>query len=134
MTTLLRKTAPLALLALFVAAALLPAAIAASGRDYWRPDEPDYAQHAREMVQRLDFVVPYQNGEPFPEKPILTYWAVAATTPFTGGDVTPFGSRVPSLLGGALLVLVAIRAAQWLGAVPGAGGRPLAPRVTPGCP
>jgi 4-amino-4-deoxy-L-arabinose transferase-like glycosyltransferase len=116
MTSPLRKLAPLALLALFAAVALLPAAIAASGRDYWRPDEPDYAQHAREMVARRDFVVPYQNGEPFPEKPVLTYWAVVATTPFTGGDVTPFGSRVPSLLGGALLVLVAVRAAEWLGA------------------
>ncbi len=112
----LKATASTALLALFVVAALFPAAVAAWGRDYWRPDEPDYAQHAREMVKRGDFVVPYQNGVPFPEKPILTYWAVAATTPFTGGDVTPFGSRVPSLLGGMLLVLVAIRAAAWLGA------------------
>jgi 4-amino-4-deoxy-L-arabinose transferase-like glycosyltransferase len=117
MTTLLRKPAPLALLALFVLATLLPAAITAWGRDYWRPDEPDYAQHVREMVRRSDLVVPYQNGDPFPEKPILTYWAIAATTPFTGGDVTPFGSRVPSLLGGMLLVLVAVRAAAWLGAV-----------------
>lgn len=116
MTDSARKGTGLALLALFAVAALLPAAIAASGRDYWRPDEPDYAQHAREMVQRSDFVVPYQNGVPFPEKPILTYWAVVATTPFTGGQVTPFGSRVPSLVGGALLVLVAVGAAAWLGA------------------
>ena len=116
MSVLIRKPAPPALLALFVVAALLPAAIAAWGRDYWRPDEPDYAQHVREMVKRGDWVVPYQNGVPFPEKPILTYWAVAATTPFTGGDVTPFGSRVPSLLGGMLLVLVAVLAASWLGA------------------
>lgn len=112
----MRKPAPALLLALFVLAAILPAGIAAWGRDYWRPDEPDYAQHVREMVRRGDYVVPYQNGVPFPEKPILTYWAVAATTPFTGGDVTPFGSRVPSLLGGALLVLVAVLAATWLGA------------------
>ena len=89
---------------------------AAWGRDYWRPDEPDYAQHTREMVQRGDYVVPYQNGVPFPEKPILTYWAAAATTPFTGGDLTPFGSRVPSLVGTILLVLVAVKAAAWLGA------------------
>ncbi|MBK9375411.1 MAG: hypothetical protein IPN03_17230 [Holophagales bacterium] len=84
MTIPLRKPAPFVLLALFVVAALMPAAIAAWGRDYWRPDEPDYAQHTREMVQRGDYVVPYQNGVPFPEKPILTYWAAAATTPFTG--------------------------------------------------
>lgn len=111
-----RKSTCVALLATFALLALLPAAIAARGRDYWRPDEPDYAQHVREMVQRGDFVVPYQNGLPFPEKPILTYWAAAATTPFTGGELTPFGSRVPSLLGAMLLVLVAIAAASWLGA------------------
>ncbi len=116
MTIPLRKPAPFVLLALFVVAALMPAAIAAWGRDYWRPDEPDYAQHTREMVQRGDYVVPYQNGVPFPEKPILTYWAAAATTPFTGGDLTPFGSRVPSLVGTILLVLVAVKAAAWLGA------------------
>lgn len=116
MTVVTGRPARIAVLALFVVAALLPAAIAAWGRDYWRPDEPDYAQHTREMVQRADFVVPYQNGLPYPEKPILTYWAVAATTPFTGGEVTPFGSRVPSLLGAALLVLVAVFAAAWLGA------------------
>ena len=62
MTIPLRKPAPFVLLALFVVTALLPAAIAAWGRDYWRPDEPDYAQHTREMVQRGDYVVPYQKG------------------------------------------------------------------------
>ncbi|MCL4810152.1 MAG: hypothetical protein KJ062_20525, partial [Thermoanaerobaculia bacterium] len=116
MTSIPRRVTPLVLLLLFAAGALVPAALAAAGRDFWRPDEPDYAQHTIEMVERSDFLVPYQNGVPFPEKPILTYWAVAATTPFTGGEVTPFGSRVPSLLGGLLLVLVAVRAAAWLGA------------------
>ena len=116
MTSSSSKPVRILLAVAFAAVAILPAAIAAWGRDYWRPDEPDYAQHVREMVQRGDYVVPYQNGEPFPEKPILTYWAAAATTPFTGGVVTPFGTRVPSLLGGMLLVLVAIRAAAWLGA------------------
>lgn len=116
MTSPADRTARIILLTTFTVVALLPAAVAAWGRDYWRPDEPDYAQHVREMVRRGDWVVPYQNGEPFPEKPILTYWGAAATTPFTGGVVTPFGTRVQSLLGGALLVLVAIRAAEWLGA------------------
>lgn len=116
MTSSSSKPVRILLVVAFAAVAILPAAIAARGRDYWRPDEPDYAQHVREMVQRGDYVVPYQNGEPFPEKPILTYWAAAATAPFTGGVVTPFGTRVPSLLGAVLLVLVAIRAAGWLGA------------------
>ena len=116
MTSSTRKAPRALLLAAFAALALVPAVIAAWGRDYWRPDEPDYAQHVREMVQRGDYVVPYQNGEPYSEKPILTYWGAAVTAPFTGGQVTPFGTRVQSLLGGALLVLGALLAAEWLGA------------------
>lgn len=116
MTSLPRRVKPIVLLLLFAAAALVPAALAAAGRDYWRPDEPDYARHAMEMLEQRDFLVPIQNGVPFPEKPILTYWGVVATAPFAGGEVTPFGARVPSLLGGLLLVLAAVLAADWLGA------------------
>lgn len=116
MTVAPSRASRIALLLLFLAAALLPAAIASWSRDYWRPDEPDYARHAMEMLEQRDFLVPIQNGVPFPEKPILTYWGVVATAPFAGGEVTPFGSRVPSLLGGLLLVLAAVLAADWLGA------------------
>lgn len=116
MTVASSRTSRIAVHLLFLAAALVPAAVASWGRDYWRPDEPDYARHAIEMLERSDFLVPYQNGLPFPEKPILTYWGIVATAPLAGGHVTPFGSRVPSLLGGLLLVLAAVLAADWLGA------------------
>jgi 4-amino-4-deoxy-L-arabinose transferase-like glycosyltransferase len=95
--------------------ALLPAILGAAARDFWRPDEPDFAEHAKEMLQRGDLSVPYQNGQPFAEKPILLYWGVAASTTLTGGIVTPFASRLPSLFGGALLLLAAAGAAEVVG-------------------
>jgi 4-amino-4-deoxy-L-arabinose transferase-like glycosyltransferase len=81
--------------------------VAAAGRDFWAPDEPDFAEHVREMLERRSLLLPYQNGKPYSEKPILFYWAVAATTPFSGGDVTPFATRLPSVFAGAALVFCA---------------------------
>ncbi len=86
------------------AAAAALCLFAAAGRDFWAPDEPDFAEHVREMLERKSLLLPYENGKPYSEKPILYYWAVAATTPFTGGDVSPFGTRVPSALAAAALV------------------------------
>ena len=80
---------------------------AAAGRDFWSPDEPDFAEHVREMLERESLLLPYENGKPYSEKPILFYWALAATTPFSGGDVSPFGTRVPSALSAATLVFCA---------------------------
>ena len=95
-----RLSVPLWLAAAAAALCLL----AAAGRDFWSPDEPDFAEHVREMLERRSLLLPYENGKPYSEKPILYYWAVAATTPFTGGDVSPLGTRVPSALAAAVLV------------------------------
>jgi 4-amino-4-deoxy-L-arabinose transferase-like glycosyltransferase len=86
-----------------LAAALLYL-FAAASRDFWAPDEPDFAEHVREMIERRDLLVPYQNGVPYSEKPIFFYWAIAATTPLSGGDVQPLATRLPSVLGCAFLV------------------------------
>ncbi|HEY2235132.1 MAG TPA: glycosyltransferase family 39 protein, partial [Candidatus Angelobacter sp.] len=37
-------------------------------------DEPRYAQIAREMLARHDWIVPTLNGSPWLEKPALLYW------------------------------------------------------------
>ncbi len=81
--------------------------VAAAGRDFWAPDEPDFAEHVREMLERRSLLLPYQNGKPYSEKPIFFYWAVAATTPLSGGDVKPLATRLPSVLAGATLVFCA---------------------------
>ena len=47
------------------------------GYDLWPPDEPRFAEVAREMVQSGDYLVPRVNGEPDKEKPPVLFWAVA---------------------------------------------------------
>jgi 4-amino-4-deoxy-L-arabinose transferase-like glycosyltransferase len=92
---------------LLAAAAAVLYLVAAAGRDFWAPDEPDFAEHVREMLEHRSLLLPYENGKPYSEKPILFYWAVAATTPLSGGDVKPFATRLPSVLAGAALVFCA---------------------------
>ncbi|HEX7616496.1 MAG TPA: phospholipid carrier-dependent glycosyltransferase [Thermoanaerobaculia bacterium] len=89
---------------LLAAAAAVLYLVAAAGRDFWSPDEPDFAEHVREMLERRSLLLPYENGKPYSEKPILFYWAMAATTPFSRGDVHPLAIRLPSVLAGAALV------------------------------
>lgn len=57
----------------------------------WDRDEPRYAGTAREMLARGDFIVPYFNGAFRFQKPVLTYWLVAAAQR-TLGD-TEFAAR-----------------------------------------
>ncbi len=102
---------------LLAAAATLLYLVAASGRDFWAPDEPDFAEHVREMLERGSLLLPYENGKPYAEKPIFFYWAVAATTPLSGGDVHPLATRLPSILAGAALVFGAASLAGRRGGV-----------------
>jgi 4-amino-4-deoxy-L-arabinose transferase-like glycosyltransferase len=92
---------------LLAAAAAVLYIVAAAGRDFWSPDEPDFAEHVREMLERRSLLLPYENGKPYSEKPILFYWAMAAATPLSGGDVHPLATRLPSVFGGAALVFAA---------------------------
>jgi 4-amino-4-deoxy-L-arabinose transferase-like glycosyltransferase len=90
-----------------------------SGRGMWAPDEPRFAQVAREMLQSSDWIVPRFMGEPLALLPPLTYWGSAlASLPV--GDVTEWTARVPIALA-ALLALVATMAAAGGAAAPWAG-------------
>src|SRR5450756_15951 len=75
------KSGSLRIPLLLAAAAAVLTLVAAAGRDFWAPDEPDFAEHVREMLEHRSLLIPYENGKPYSEKPILFYWAVAATTP-----------------------------------------------------
>lgn len=96
--------APVRLALLLALAAAAVYSLAAVSRDFWAPDEPDFADAIREMSSRGSWLLPYQNGKPYSEKPILYYWTLAATTPLTGGDVDPAALRIPSIASGAFLV------------------------------
>ena len=73
------------------------------------PDEPRYAEVAREMAQTGDWVTPHLFGQPWFEKPILYYWAAAA------GFRMHFSDEVAARLPSALAALLAVLALAWIG-------------------
>jgi 4-amino-4-deoxy-L-arabinose transferase-like glycosyltransferase len=66
-------------------------------------DEPRYAQVAREMLDRHDWVTPVLYGHTWLEKPIGYYWGALVSFKLFG--VTDAASRVPSALAASLMVL-----------------------------
>ena len=66
-------------------------------------DEPRYAQVAREMLERHDWITPVLGGHPWLEKPPLYYWqAMLAYSIFGVSDVA---ARIPSAFDATLLVI-----------------------------
>src|ERR1051325_5280747 len=66
-------------------------------------DEPRYAQVARKMMERGDWVTPTLGGRPWLEKPPLYYWEAMLLYRAMGvGDVT---ARLPSALHATILVI-----------------------------
>jgi 4-amino-4-deoxy-L-arabinose transferase-like glycosyltransferase len=66
-------------------------------------DEPRYAQVAREMLERYDWITPVLGGQPWLEKPPLYYWqAILAYSIF---GVSDWAARLPSGLDATFLVL-----------------------------
>src|ERR1700722_23988 len=66
-------------------------------------DEPRYAQVAREMLARRDWVTPILNGKPWLEKPPLYYWQ--AMLAFAAFGVTDWAARLPSAFDGTAMVV-----------------------------
>ena len=65
-------------------------------------DEPRYAQVAREMLERSDWVTPTLQGKPWLEKPVLYYWE--AMVSFRAFGITDRAARLPAAFDAALLV------------------------------
>jgi 4-amino-4-deoxy-L-arabinose transferase-like glycosyltransferase len=90
------------LLLLAVAAALYLPSIWT--RDLWNPDEPRYAETAREMIATGDYVVPHLNGYAYYEKPPLFFWlsivagAVPGVPPGAGGRLVAVLASAATLL------------------------------------
>jgi 4-amino-4-deoxy-L-arabinose transferase-like glycosyltransferase len=74
------------------------------------PDEPRYAEVAREMYGRGDWVTPTLGGHAWFEKPALLYWLMIAAYRLFG--VTEVAARAGSALAGVLTVLVTGRVAR----------------------
>src|SRR5262245_7313894 len=63
------------------------------------------------MVERGDYVVPYYRGQPFFDKPPLTYWLIAGA--FQAFGFTLEAARLVAALAGLATVLATV----WLGAL-----------------
>ncbi|HLV85546.1 MAG TPA: glycosyltransferase family 39 protein [Candidatus Sulfotelmatobacter sp.] len=66
-------------------------------------DEPRYAQVAREMLDRHDWVTPVLGGQPWLEKPPLYYWQ--AMLAYSALGVSDVAARIPAAFDAALLVV-----------------------------
>jgi 4-amino-4-deoxy-L-arabinose transferase-like glycosyltransferase len=66
-------------------------------------DEPRYAQVAREMFERRDWITPTLGGVPWLEKPVLYYWETILAYNFAG--VSDWAARLPSAFSATCMVL-----------------------------
>ncbi|HEX4488207.1 MAG TPA: glycosyltransferase family 39 protein [Terriglobales bacterium] len=67
------------------------------------PDEPRYAQVAREMLARHDWITPVLGGKPWLEKPVLYYWQAMVVYSVFG--VSDWAARLPSAIDATLMVI-----------------------------
>ena len=67
-------------------------------------DEPRFAEAAREMRERGDYIVPYFNNQFRFDKPPLTYWFQVAGYRFFGEN--DFAARFPTTVAAALVALL----------------------------
>jgi 4-amino-4-deoxy-L-arabinose transferase-like glycosyltransferase len=90
---------------LLAAAALVVFFWGTSRRSLWLPDETRYASVAREMSRDGDWILPHLNGDPYPEKPPLFFWAVAGASKVCGG-FDELSVRIPAAVSAAGLVCI----------------------------
>jgi len=67
------------------------------------PDEPRYAQVAREMLSNRDLITPTLGGHTWFEKPALLYWLIAASFKVFG--VSEWSARLGPAICGVLTIL-----------------------------
>src|SRR5215813_13791292 len=90
-----------------LACCLLLLLVGVSPWGLWEPDEGRYADVAREMLDRGDFLTPHIDGVVFLDKPPLVYWVTAASLGLWGQNET--GARFGQILFAAGILLVTRR-------------------------
>ena len=89
------------LLAVLVAA-VIPYFLNLGVSSIWDANEAFYAQTPREMIEAGDYVTPSFNFQLRMNKPVLSYWHVAASYRLFG--VSEWSERLPIAIGGAVIV------------------------------
>lgn len=112
LSPLASRPSPLALFVLILLPALL--LYPCLGFRLFEPDESRYAEIAREMLQRHEYVVPYLQGQPYLDKPPLLYWLVMGSFRLFG--VHDWAARlVPALAIHGCVLLVYLLGRRRLG-------------------
>lgn len=83
------------------------------GYDLWNPDEPRYAEVAREMLATGRFLVPHLNGEIYSEKPPLHFWAISLAA-LIRGQLDELAVRLPSVMAAIGTLLLTFSLARLL--------------------
>ena len=90
---------------LLLAAAIVPYFVGLGASSIWDANEAFYVETPREMIERGDYISPTFNYEPRLNKPVLSYWIVAAFYHAFGISVGV--ERIPIAIGGLILILTA---------------------------
>jgi 4-amino-4-deoxy-L-arabinose transferase-like glycosyltransferase len=81
---------------------------ALGSRDFWAPVEPRYAEIARVMFIKGEWIVPTVNGDLYTDKPILFFWLVLIVSKLAG-SVNEWTVRLPAALGALGAVLTSYK-------------------------
>src|SRR5687768_4194829 len=92
-------------LALLLASAVVLFFVDLGGASIWDANEAFYVETPREMMERGDYVFPTFNYEPRVNKPVLSYWIVAAFYQVFGISVA--AERLAVAVGGVGVIAVA---------------------------
>jgi 4-amino-4-deoxy-L-arabinose transferase-like glycosyltransferase len=90
------------LLVALLAAAAIPYLVNLGVSSIWDANEAFYAQTPREMIEAGDYVTPSFNFQLRMNKPVLSYWTVAASYHRFG--VSEWSERLPIAIGGLAII------------------------------
>ena len=93
------------LLAALLAAVVIPYFLNLGVSSIWDANEAFYAQTPREMIEAGDYVTPSFNFQLRMNKPVLSYWNVAAAYHLFG--ISEWSERLPIAIGGVVIVATA---------------------------
>ena len=101
------------LLAALLVAAVLPYVLNLGVSSIWDANEAFYAQTPREMIETGDYVTPSFNFQLRMNKPVLSYWNVAASYHLFG--ISEWSERLPIAIGALVIIGTAFGLGRLLG-------------------
>ena len=97
------------ILAVLLALAVVPYFVALGSSAIWDANEAFYVETPREMIERGDYINPTFNYQPRFNKPVLSYWIVAAFYHVFGVSV---GVAALAIALGAMVIIALRRGAR----------------------